>query len=63
MTDIERNLLENIKKNLLNSINKDWGVGDVDDWYDYAHKMKHAIENSVPILETLISKEKNTEES
>jgi hypothetical protein len=53
MTTTERLVLRELTKSLSESAEKNFTVGDVDKWYDFAQRMKSVIETTVPILDRL----------
>lgn len=55
MTQLERNLLKTVKKNLIDSTKTDWSRGENHQWIAYARSMQNAIDSQTAILETLLS--------
>jgi len=54
MNATEQATLKALRKILKNSALKTWQSGDVDDWCDYAKKMRTSIQASLEIFDELI---------
>ncbi len=59
MTPLEKNILKTIKKNLLLSTQTSWKSGNLDDWSEFAERMKNSIMESANLFDTLISDDEN----
>lgn len=54
MKNLEINIVKSVIKNLKDSTKVSWSYGDLQDWTDWAKKMRGSIKNNVSVLETLL---------
>jgi len=61
MTQLEQDLLANIKVSLIESTEKDWEYGHVEEWSDYAKKMRNNIKLACTVFDVMINQPKEDE--
>ena len=55
MTSLEKAILQNLKKSLLESTKTEWKSGYLEDWADFAGIMINTINNSVAIMDAMLN--------
>ena len=61
MNSLEKAILEKLKTSLVESTKTKWNSGYLEDWVEYAKKMKNTVLNSISVMEALLN-ESTTEE-
>jgi hypothetical protein len=61
MNSLEKAVLQNLRKTLVDSTNTKWEVGYFDDWNKWAREMKTTILNSVSTMDALLNEPTTTE--
>ena len=54
MNSTEKIIIKKIINNLESSSYRNFNSGDIDDWRDYARRMKNGVDNSISMLHGLI---------
>ena len=54
MTSLEKDLLIRLRDTLSKSTEVEWEIGDLEDWSDWARKMKNNIKTACVVFDAMI---------